>query len=150
MKVAVIISDVVSQGKLLKCVRSLCRQSHNNYEIVLPDLGNFGRKEHRALRQIEKEHAFFRVFCNPKRNRAEIINAAVMSTSCELLLFTESHCIVDQNWIADWVSVFEKGGVSVATGSRIISSSRSWVSRAEKDLNREIRARARKIQNASA
>ncbi len=117
MKASIIVSDTNSQGYLLASVICLCNQDfpRSEYEILFPDYGNFTKEEKSVLEDFEKEYSNFRLI-KGSVNRCSLINKAVKLAKADLILFTESHCLVGRKWVSQYVDAFKSMRVQVAEG----------------------------------
>lgn len=117
MKASIIISDTTSQGLLLLAVNSLCTQTlaEEEYEILLPDLGNFQREEMAILSEIQKDRPNLKIIRHPG-NRAEKINSAAAKAKGDILIFIESHCSAPPNWAAKLLAPFENSDILAVQG----------------------------------
>ncbi len=133
MKVSVIVSDVNEQGMLLPCIHVLCTQDFNpkEYEIILPDYGCFSKENNTILRHFESQYRHLKILRSDIKNRCALINEAVRRAKGELLLFLESHCVADREWVSRYVDVFKKKNIQIARGSVQTIPTRSYLGRAE-------------------
>ena len=118
MKASVIISNLEPQGNLLTQLYALCTQDFpkDQYEIILPDLGNLTRAQYTIIGHLEQEHPHFRLLRGSGKNRSKMINAAARQARSALLLFIESHCIPPKDWVARAVRLFETHDIDAALG----------------------------------
>ena len=118
IKATITVSNYASKGILMACIKALYAQDCDDYEVILPDLGNFTVEEASMLDKFEKEHKTFRILKVRGKNRAELINKAASISKGNLLLFTESHCIPSKKWVSNYIKLFEDEKIQVARGSR--------------------------------
>ena len=118
MKASVIISNLEPQGNLLTQLYVLCTQDFpkDQYEIILPDVGNMTRAQLTIIGHLEREYPHFRLLRGQGRNRSQMINAAARQATGALLLFIESHCIPPKDWVARAVRLFETKDIDAAVG----------------------------------
>lgn len=138
MKASVIISDVNPQGMLLPCVHAVCNQDFSDYEIILPDYGLFRKEDEALLSHFEAQYHNFRILRNETNNRSALINEAVRRAKGKILLFLESHCIVDKNWVKNYVDLFGKKKIQIALGKVRTMPSDSYLGKAEEHMRLRI------------
>lgn len=140
MKASIIVSATLSQGLLLPNIHILCTQNFpaKQYEVLLPDLGNFSREDYALLKHFEKQYPNFRVIENSGKNRSAMINEALRQSKGELLLFIESHCVADKNWLPDFVKLFSDKRIKAASGYIKTIPTDSWVGQAEEHQRKQV------------
>ncbi len=138
MKVSVIVSDVNEQGMRLACIQMLCNQHFNDYEVILPDCGIFVSEDSAMIEDFQKQYSHLKVFSIAGKNRAELINEAVKRAKGELLLFIESHCIADRNWVKDYVDLFKNKKIQAARGNVNTIPTDTWEGIAEEYMRKII------------
>jgi hypothetical protein len=133
VKASVIISDVESQGRLLVNMHALCTQDvpASQYEVILPDLGNFTREEEVILNDFESQYPHFRVLGMPGKNRSQLLNEAARQAKGEILFFIESHCLLHRTWLKDYLEVFKDRKTQIVLGDIRTVPTDSWGGQAE-------------------
>jgi glycosyltransferase involved in cell wall biosynthesis len=151
MKASIIVSTTTSQGKLLTCVNALCNQQFQNqqYEVIVTDISNFTKEDQTMLEQIKKDKPFLHIL-SPETNRARAINHAVKQAKGEILVFTESHCIPNKNWLQQITSHFKNKKIQAAQGTIISVSSAEIISKAENKLRENVYANQEKLKITSS
>jgi len=119
----------------------LCNQDfpQNEYEIILPDYGNFTKRDKYVLEFFEKEYPNFRIMKGGK-GRCALINEAVKQSKGSIILFAETHCLPHRGWIRQYVALFNNDKICVAEGALRPIPSDTWTGQAEL-LNRRISER---------
>jgi hypothetical protein len=136
MKASVIISDVNEQGMRLACIQMLCNQhlSRNEYEVLIFTDSAFTPEDETVLGVCRRQYSNLHVVSMPGKNRAELINQAARRAKGELLLFIESHCIADRNWVKRYVDLFRRRKLQAARGDVRTMPSDSWEGIAEEHM----------------
>ncbi len=131
MKVSVIVSDVNEQGMRLPCIQMLCNQHFDEYEVIFPDGGIWDLEDRTMIEDFQKQYSHLKVFSVEGKNRAELINEAVRRARGELLLFIESHCIADRDWVKNYSDLFKKRRIQAARGDVNTIPTDTWEGIAE-------------------
>ncbi len=131
MKVSVIVSDVNEQGMRLPCIQMLCNQRFDDYEVIFPDCGIWIPEDRTMIEDFQKQYSHLKVFAIKGKNRAELINEAVKRAKGELLLFIESHCIADRDWVKNYADLFKSKRIQAARGDVNTIPTDSWEGVAE-------------------
>ncbi len=126
MKATIILSDANAQSFLFPSIRTLLNQDFRDYEIILPDMGYFSRKDKSILKDFESRHPNFRVLRFPGKNSCALVNEAARQAKGELLLFAETHCLYDKNWVKSYVDLFKRKEIKVAMGRLKTIPTKSW------------------------
>ena len=112
MKFSIIVSDTISQGGLVPCLQALCAQDHpaDDYEVLLPDLGDITIEEAHFLSMLEKDYPHLRILrgATGMDRRTERMDAAAREAKGEYLVFIESHCIAPRGWLSAYDRFLKK------------------------------------------
>jgi len=108
VKASIIVSNIEPHGVLLPSIGALCAQDfRGKFEILFPKMGPITLSQETILKHFEDQYPNFKVIDVPG-NRAAMLNEAVRKAKSDLLLFEESHCIMDNNWLSRYIEVFER------------------------------------------
>jgi glycosyltransferase involved in cell wall biosynthesis len=96
IKLSVIIASYNSQKTITKCLKSLERQITNqNFEIIVVDSSEDGTAE-----LISQQFPFVKLYTFTQRKYpGDARNFGVSQSTGEILVFTDSDCIVDSDWV---------------------------------------------------
>lgn len=103
MKIALIVSTYNQPQHLARCLYSLTRQTHRQFELVLADDGsdqrtrevveNFRRAHRMELTHVWQEDRGFR--------KTRVLNQAILATDAEYLVFTDGDCLLHPDFIRE-------------------------------------------------
>ncbi len=101
-KVSVIIPVYNGEKTIGKCIESLLRQNKKPNEIIVVDDGSTDKtkeiiKKFRIIKLLEQKH----------KGPAAARNFGAKSAKCDVFIFTDSDCTVDENWVSEMTKPFE-------------------------------------------
>lgn len=125
MQISIIITSYNNVHNLTKCIDSVLHQDYNrkkiNVEIVIVDAGSTDKsteilKQYKtSIKVITKPIEFSNI---SHLSPALVRNIGFQNTKGEILLFTDSDCIVPSNWLKNIVKNFQKNDVQCVIGNR--------------------------------
>ena len=129
MKVSIIVSDMDSQGMISVNMLALCTQDFpkEEFEVILPDLGNFTKEDKTLLHEFVKQYSNFSIIETKGQTRSELFNVASKRAKGDLLLFIESHIFVKKEWVKEYVDLFNDAAIQMVQGEIQTVPSKSWV-----------------------
>jgi glycosyltransferase involved in cell wall biosynthesis len=99
-----------------ECVESLLASTFRDFELVLIDDGSKDDSV-AVLRQLEQRDARIRVLVNARnRGASGTRNVGMETARGEILLFCDSDCIVEPDWIERMVAGMQESGAAAASG----------------------------------
>ena len=142
MKASIIVSDMDNQGMLLSNMQALCTQNfpHDQYEVILPDLGNFRAEDKAILMELEKQHPNF-IVLREQGSRTQLLNRAAKQAKGELFLFIESHIWVPDTWVKQYVELFSDPSIRIVQGKIRTVPTDSWVGESQDAFFTEVMRR---------
>ncbi|MCX6815388.1 MAG: glycosyltransferase [Candidatus Aenigmarchaeota archaeon] len=116
--VSVIISVFNRKEHMEKCLAAMLKSSYKNYDLIVVDGGSRdGTLE--MLREAEKKNKKLKVFVDKTPGRNPARNTGIKKATGELLIFVDSDCIVDKNWMKEIVRPFDDPTVGGVIGRTI-------------------------------
>ena len=112
MNVSVIIPAYNAEQTIAECLLALKLQSVKPKEIIVIDDGSTDYTK----REVQKITGI-KYYAQKNKGPAVARNAGAKKAKGEIILFTDSDCIADKNWIKEMVKPFEKQGVSGVQGA---------------------------------
>ncbi|WP_338410816.1 glycosyltransferase [uncultured Flavobacterium sp.] len=111
MKLSVIISTYNSEEWLSKVLIGFCRQTANDFEIVIADDGSTPKtKEVIDLFRGKFLYPIIHVWQEDNGfQKCKILNKAILKTTSEYLLFTDGDCIPREDFVNQHIKFAEKG-----------------------------------------
>lgn len=113
-KVAIIIPARGFCRDFKKCLASLLALDYSNYEVIVIDDG-LSREGAAALSSFTDK---IKVFPGGQRGPSYGRNLAAKNTDARFVAFTDSDCVVDNNWLKELMRVFSKYPDAAACGGR--------------------------------
>jgi glycosyltransferase involved in cell wall biosynthesis len=117
---ASVIVGVYNRGReIVACVESLLASTFTDFEIVLVDDGSTdgSREVLERLRAAHPEHRIRVVGNDRNRGASAARNAGMDLAAGELLLFTDSDCLVEPTWLARMVEALRRGDAPAVSGT---------------------------------
>ncbi len=113
MKISVIIPAYNAQESLCKCIEALLKQSldRQNYEIIVVNDGSIDSTE------TVVKNCPVKYIRQDNRGPASARNKGAKDAKGEIILFTDSDCVADENWIAEMSKPFEDDAVMGVKGA---------------------------------
>lgn len=111
--VSVIISNFNRKDMIEKCVPAMLRSNYRNFELVVVDGGSTdGALD--FLQRAAKKNKKLKVFVDKTPGRNPARNTGIKNAKGEILIFVDSDCVVERNWMREIIKPFENkkvGGV---------------------------------------
>ena len=118
MNLSVIVPAYNAEATLPALLDSLSAQSYKDYEVVVID--DFSRDR---TPRIAKDHQCKLIALSKNHGPAYCRNIGVKYASGEILVFTDSDCIVDNHWLENIHKCFLKNNVAAIMGRLIMMPS---------------------------
>ncbi len=103
-KVSVIIPVYNGEKTLSQCLASVLSQSYRNYEVILVD-NNSTDKTKSIIKEFQKENKKVVYLFEKERKRGAARNTGEKKAKGEIILMTDSDCIVPKNWIKEMIKL---------------------------------------------
>ena len=122
--ISVIIPAYNASKTIRANIQAILDQTHSPYEIIIVDDGS-----------IDNTAAIIQSFSNVKyiyqdnAGPATARNTGAKAATGDVLFFTDSDCVPNQDWLAKAISGFEESGVGVVCGSYDIANADSILAR---------------------
>ena len=130
MKISVIVIMYNSSKTIENCIKSLLRQTYDDYEIIVVD----DCSKDDSVEKVKKYPV--RLFCMKKNSGVGAVrNFGIKKAKGEIIAFTDSDCEVKENWlymIGKTFNMFPKTG---AVGGSVMNSSKTTLAYADYFLN---------------
>jgi GT2 family glycosyltransferase len=123
MKASIVVATYNRKDKLEKCLNALANQTYpkDDYEIIIVDDGSTDGT-YEFLKEKQKEIKNLRIFRQNNKGPASARNLGVKNAKGEVIFFTDDDVIVPNNWIEEFLKVFEKYPEVVAVGGYLEAS----------------------------
>lgn len=128
MKASIIVPNLEPQTILLPSIQALCSQTVSDYEVLFPAWGLVSREERTVLKHFEEQYPNFRVVFGGG-NRSSSLNKAVEDSEGKLIFFSESHCVIDNNWLKRYLNRLKNRHAQVSFMTIKEVPSNRWVSK---------------------
>jgi len=101
-KVSIIIPCYNSEKTLIECLNSVLNQTYKNYEIIVVD-NNSTDNTKKIIKQNQEKSRKIKYLFEPKIGRGSARNTGEKNAKGEIILMTDSDCIVPKNWIKEMI-----------------------------------------------
>lgn len=106
-KVSVIIPVYNGEKTLKQCLDSVLNQTYKNYEVIVVD-NNSTDKTKEIIKELQKKNNNVRYLFEPKRGRGVVRYKGEINAKGDIILMTDSDCIVPKNWIKEMIKSLKK------------------------------------------
>lgn len=130
-RVSVVIPVYNSENFLVKCLISVLNQSYDNYEIIVVD-NNSTDNTKEIIRDFERKNKKIKYVFESKKGRGAARNAGVNATQGEIILMTDSDCIVSKDWIKNLIKPIVCGGENAVMGFQYDLVNNYWTRNVQK------------------
>ena len=96
--ISVVIPLYNSEKTIKDCLDSVLNQNYNNYEVIVVD-NNSTDNSKKIIHKYKKIRYVFEA----QRGRGAARNTGVKTSKGEIILMTDSDCIVPSNWISEMI-----------------------------------------------
>jgi len=111
MKASVIIPAYNAEATIGQCLESMTRQSFKNFEIIVVDDGSKDRTP-----EIVQEFSKIRLLKQKNAGPAVARNKGAKEAKGEIIIFTDSDCVADRNWLEEMLKPFSEKNVAGVQG----------------------------------
>ena len=123
-RVSVIIPTYNRKNELKKCLESVLKQNYKNYDVIVAD-GDSNDGTLRLLMSFKKRYRNFHYLVEKRRGIGAARNSAERVARGEIVLMTDSDCVVPEDWIERMVNVILSGEVAIQ-GFQCTACNRIW------------------------
>lgn len=116
-KVSVIIPVYNGQKTLRQCLDSVLNQGYEDYEIIVVD-NNSKDKTKDIIEEYQKRENKINYLFEPKRGRGTARYKAEINANGDIILMTDSDCIVPKNWINEMIEPIIKNKALAVQGTK--------------------------------
>jgi len=109
LKVSVIIPVYNGKKTLKQCLDSVLNQKYENYEVIVVD-NNSTDNTKKIIKEFEKKNKKIKYLFEGKKGRGSARNTGEKKAKGEIILMTDSDCIVPKNWIKEMIESIEGYG----------------------------------------
>lgn len=120
MLLSVVVCTRARPEKLLTCVRSICQNTYQQFELIVVDQSTATCDTHPTILEDRR----IRIVPSATVGLARARNLGVSLSKSEIVAFTDDDCIVDPNWIASLLECFESEPDIAAVFGRVLASPR--------------------------
>jgi cellulose synthase/poly-beta-1,6-N-acetylglucosamine synthase-like glycosyltransferase len=125
--VSVVIPFHNSEMTLHHCLEGVFTQNFQPFELILADNNSTDKSALIARQFAAKHRGRFSYLVEPKRGPSAARNAGIRSARGEIIAFTDSDCIPDENWLRHISQAFDKPSIGAVAGKIIGSKSANSV-----------------------
>jgi len=114
-KVSVIIPVYNGEKTLRQCLESVLNQTYNNYEVIIVDNNSTDKTKDIIQESCNKKNKV-RYFFESKNSRGAARCRGEINSQGDIILMTDSDCIVPKNWIEEMIEPIVKNGQTAVQG----------------------------------
>ncbi len=114
-KISVIIPVYNGEKTLDKCLESVLSQTYENYEVIVVD-NNSNDKTKQIISEFQKKDRRVIYVFKPRKGRGAARNAGILNAKGDIIVTTDSDCIVPQNWLRMLISPIAEGKEEAVMG----------------------------------
>jgi len=116
LKISVIIPIYNSEKTLTDCLTSVLNQTYENYEVIAVDNSSTDSSKE-IIKQFMKKNKKIKYFFEEKKGRGAARNCGIKNSTGEIIVMTDSDCIVPENWIEKLTKLIREGKEIACMGS---------------------------------
>ncbi|HEY1798133.1 MAG TPA: glycosyltransferase [Stellaceae bacterium] len=110
-RVSVVVCACNAETTMEPCLVSLERLDYPDYEVVVV---NDGSKD--GTRAITERHPYARLINQENRGLSVARNVGAEAATGEIVVYTDSDCVADPDWLTYLVGTMERGGLAACGG----------------------------------
>ena len=130
-KISVIIPVYNGEKTLRKCLKSILNQTYNNYEVIIID-NNSTDKSKDIIKGFQSKSKKITYVFEAHRGRGSARNAGIIKAKGEIIVMTDSDCIVPNNWIQELTNPIVDKHESAIMGSEKDLINNYWTKNIQK------------------
>jgi len=124
-KVSLIIPVYNGEKTLSDCLNSVLNQTYNNYEVIVVD-NNSTDKTKEIIANYQSNNSNIRYVFEPERKRGAARNSGERKALGDIILMTDSDCIVPSDWITRMIEPVIKNECDSVQGSQTDITDNYW------------------------
>lgn len=124
-KVSIIIPAYNSEKTLRQCLNSVLNQIYKNYEVIVVN-NNSTDETKDIIKEFQKKNRKVKYFFESIRKMGAARNTGEKRAEGEIILMTDSDCIVPCNWITEMIKPIITGRYNGVQGSEINATDDFW------------------------
>lgn len=146
--VSVIVPIYNSEKTLSKCINSILAQDYKNFELILVD-NNSTDSTKEIIKEFQKSSKKIRYVFEPIKGRGKARNTGVKSVNkkSEVILMTDSDCIVPKNWIKNLIIPLINENEKIVEGFEEDFTNNNYTKLVQKDNKNFMYKHVRKINS---
>ncbi|MFX0134838.1 MAG: glycosyltransferase [Candidatus Hodarchaeota archaeon] len=139
-KISVVI-PVYNREKILRqCLNSVLNQTYNNYEVIVVD-NNSTDNTKKIIKKFQKKNKKIKYLFESKRGTAAARYKGEINSRGDIILMTDSDCIVPKNWIEEMIEPIVKNRAIAVQGLKKAIFLNYWTRNIEKEERRLVTER---------
>jgi len=123
MKVSVIIPVYNSEKTLKQCLNSVLNQGYKDYEVIIVN-NNSSDKTEEIIKDFREKSKKIKYLFEEKRGIGASRNTGEKKAKGEIILMTDSDCIVPENWVESMIEAIK--GYDAVQGFQEAVSNNYW------------------------
>lgn len=124
-KISVMIPVYNGEKTLEKCLSSVINQKYPNYEIIVVD-NNSTDKTKEIINKYSNDNKNIKYIFEKKQGRGPARNAGINNSTGEIIIMTDSDCIVPINWLEEITKPIREENEQIVMGLEENASSNYW------------------------
>jgi len=145
-KVSVIIPVYNGEKTLKECLDSVLNQTYNNYEVILVDNNSTDRTKEiiKGFQQKDKgKNKKIKYLFEPKKGRGAARYKGEINARGEIILMTDSDCIVPKNWVKEMTKPIIIGRQVAVQGTKRPIIINYWTEHIQREEERKMLMRVK-------
>jgi len=140
IEVSVVIPVFNGEKTLKQCLNSVLNQTYKNYEVIIVDNSSTDRTKE-IIKKFEQKDKKIKYFFESRRARGAARYKGEINSQGEIVLMTDSDCIVPDNWIEEMIKPITSKQCIAVQGMLKPAIRNYWTRQYQKEKERIIRDR---------
>ncbi len=124
-KISIIIPIYNAEKTIIPCINSILNQSYKNYELILVD-NNSTDNTKKIIKNFQKKSKKIKYLFEKQKGRGPARNTGEKSAKEEIILMTDSDCILPKNWINNIIKPLQNENFDAVQGFQKNISNDFW------------------------
>ncbi len=124
-KVSIIIPVYNGAPTLGQCLQSVLNQSNPAFEVIVVDNNSIDQTKDIAI-EFQSDYPNIQYVFEPLRSRGAARNAGIIAAHGEIIVMTDSDCIVPYNWIESLIAPIVNEGETIVMGHEYDLNKNFW------------------------
>jgi len=125
MEVSIIIPVYNGEKTLRQCLNSVLNQTYENYEVIVVD-NNSTDKTKDIIKEFQDKSRKMKYLFEPQRGRGAARNTGERTAKGNIVLMTDSDCIVPNDWIRHMIKPIINEGYDAVQGFESSATKDFW------------------------